>query len=182
MAEPHLSSHGTSLRRGQVRFQAAVQHGHLCDGRSCLNLYHRTRLYPGMETEIHAISRLPALRRVRFLPGHVHLLHLDGAQDLHDRPGEQRPAAAPANSDGGCGLVYTGHLRVPDVVLAGVVAGQAVSSGIVQKADQRPSNHILTDLVGSTHLLFARKSITHESEAAPVQVLLISLNSHFVAA
>lgn len=78
--------------------------------------------------------------------------------------------------------MYAGHLRVPDVVLAGVVVGQAVSSGIIQKVDQRPSDHIFTDLVGSVHLLFARKPIVYGSETALAQVLLTSHNSHFVAA
>ena len=77
--------------------------------------------------------------------------------------------------------MYAGHLRVPDVVLAGVVVGQAVSSGIIQKVDQRPSDHIFTDLVGSVHLLFARKSTVYGSETALAQVLLTSHNSRFVA-
>ena len=77
--------------------------------------------------------------------------------------------------------MYAGHIRVPDVVLAGAVVGQAVSSGLIQKVDQRPSDHIFTDLVGSVHLLFARKQMIHGSETALVQVLLTSHNSYYVA-
>ena len=77
--------------------------------------------------------------------------------------------------------MYASHLRVPNVVLAGAVVGQAVSSGIIQKVDQRPSDRIFTDLVGGIHLLFARKQIIHGPETALIQVLLTSHNSHYVA-